>query len=109
MSAFNTQVNGTHYKDKAIQPIQLAYAVFGGDTCACKIAKYLTREKDDWITQIEKAEHVFQMFREIPSTCNPIANQPDYAQVLLLQLFIAQEPEPIHEDLVAIFFCSWFN
>lgn len=100
MSAFDTQVDGNHYKDKAVQPVQLAYAVFGGDTCACKIAKYLTREKDDWGKQIDKAQHVYKMFLEMKDS-SPV-KELDLAQQILLLQFVQQEPEGVQTDLALI-------
>ncbi|CAL9972367.1 hypothetical protein VPHD281_0056 [Vibrio phage D281] len=100
MSPFDKQQGGTHYKDVAIQPIQLGYAVFGGDTCAVKVAKYLTREKDDWSGQIDKAEHILEMFAEA-HIHSPI-DQLTYAQELILKQFVEQSPEPVREPLMEI-------
>lgn len=106
MSAFDTQIDGTHYKDKAIQPVQLAYAVFGGDTLACKVSKYLTREKDGWESQIGKAQHCLEMFAEmVPSSPIPPL---DLARQLVLEQFVVQEPEPVRaalKDILAYMIC----
>lgn len=100
MSAFDTQVGGDHYKKKAIQPIQLAYAVFGGDTLACKVSKYLTREKEGWEAQIGKAQHCLEMFTEmVPSSPIPPL---DLARQLILEQFVVQEPEPVRAALKSI-------
>lgn len=100
MSPFDKQQGGTHYKDVAIQPIQLGYAVFGGDSCAVKVAKYLTREKDGWGIQIDKAEHILEMFAEVHMH-SPI-DQLTYAQELVLKQFVDQSPEPVREPLMEI-------
>lgn len=103
MSAFDTQVGGTHYKHKRVQPIQLAYAVFGGDTCCCKIAKYLTREKDGWEEQTEKANHIFLLLKEIPVTDLNFTHELSTSQEIVLKTFIEQEPLEIQQALLAVF------
>lgn len=97
MSAFDKQQGGNHYKNDAIQPIQLGYAVFNGDSCAVKIAKYLTREKEGWAVQIDKAEHILEMFSEV-FMHSPI-DHLSYAQELIMKQFIDQSPEPVREPL----------
>lgn len=100
MSAFNKQQGGNHYKNTAVQPLQLGYAVFNGDSCAVKVAKYLTREKEGWAVQIDKAEHILEMFSEV-FIHSPIA-QLSYAQELIMEQFVAQSPEPVREPLMEI-------
>lgn len=61
MTAWDKQVGGDHYTKMKLQPLQLAYMVAGGDSCFCKVAKYIGREKstDDLqkaIDVIEKAK-----------------------------------------------------
>ena len=46
MSALDTQIDGGHYKDVKIQPIELAYKL-GASPAFCKLAKYLSRDKGD--------------------------------------------------------------
>lgn len=55
-SALNVQIDGTHYKNQKIQPIELAY-ILGGTPAFCKLAKYLTREKNDKKVNLQKAYH----------------------------------------------------
>lgn len=55
------QVGGKHYTDMKIQPLQLAYMVANGDSCFCKVAKYISRTKntDDFrkaVDVLEKAK-----------------------------------------------------
>lgn len=103
MAAFDTQVDGNHYKNKRIQPIQLAYLCFGGDTIACKIAKYLTREKDDWAKQCEKAKHCFLLSLEVPDSSVPFSGRFSPQENVILEIFVEQEPEPVREALLEIF------
>ena len=64
MSALNTQVDGDHYKDQKIQPIELAYML--GETPAfTKLAKYLTRDKNDKLVNIDKALHCISLEEEL--------------------------------------------
>lgn len=68
MSAFDTQVGGTHYKDLGVEPLKLTllnkgYEAFSG-ACYCKINKYTSRIKDDEVQQLKKARHVLDMWIE---------------------------------------------
>ena len=55
-SALEVQIDGQHYKNQKIQPIELAYKL-GGTPAFCKLAKYLTREKNDKKVNLQKAYH----------------------------------------------------
>lgn len=55
-SALEIQIDGQHYKNQKIQPIELAYKL-GGTPAFCKLAKYLTREKNDKKVNLQKAYH----------------------------------------------------
>lgn len=55
MGVFDKQVGGDHYSRLKIQPLQLAYLVADGDSCFCKVAKYLSRDKDDRQEDVQKA------------------------------------------------------
>ena len=55
-SALDIQIDGQHYKNQKIQPIELAYKL-GGTPAFCKLAKYLTREKNDKKVNLQKAYH----------------------------------------------------
>ena len=56
LDALEVQIDGHHYKDQPIQPVELAYYV-NGTPCFCKLAKYLTRDKGDKLVNIQKALH----------------------------------------------------
>jgi hypothetical protein len=45
MSALEVQMGGSHYKDKAIQPVEYIYAN-GIGYCEGNVIKYVTRYKD---------------------------------------------------------------
>ena len=54
------QVGGTHYEDMDLEPIEMCYQRYGyyGVKAALhtKVDKYLTREKDDELEDLEKAK-----------------------------------------------------
>lgn len=64
MKATDKQVDGTHYNKLKIQPIQLAYSL-NATPCFCKLAKYITRNKDDMVIQLNKAAHCIELEREL--------------------------------------------
>jgi len=65
-SPWDSQVGGSHYTDKAIQPLQRTllnkgYEAFSG-ACYTKIDKYTTRVKDNEVEQLKKAKHVLELW-----------------------------------------------
>ena len=65
-SPWSTQVGGSHYTEKAMQPLQLTllnkgYEAFSG-ACYTKINKYTTRAKDNEVEQLKKARHVLDLW-----------------------------------------------
>ena len=65
MSAFETQVSGTHYSKLAIQPMQYSMAN-KLDACQHTIIKYVTRFRDkNGRIDLEKAKHVIDMLIEL--------------------------------------------
>ena len=65
MSAFETQVSGTHYSKLAIQPMQYSMAN-KLDACQHTIIKYVTRFRDkNGRVDLEKAKHVIDMLIEL--------------------------------------------
>lgn len=64
ITAIEQQVDGNHYCKLKIQPIQLAYSL-NASPCFCKLAKYLTRDKDDKMIQYHKALHVIELEEEL--------------------------------------------
>lgn len=63
MNAINQQVDGNHYANLAYQPFTLAMDL-GSTPGFCKLAKYLTREKNDRMINLKKAYHVIQLEQE---------------------------------------------
>ena len=55
-SALETQFGGNHYKVMKVQPVELGYKL-GATPCFVKLAKYLTREKNDKKENLSKAFH----------------------------------------------------
>ena len=65
--ALMKQVGGSHYKDKAIQPIEYIHANDLG-FCAGNVIKYVTRYKDKHgVQDLEKAKHYLEMLIELES------------------------------------------
>ena len=67
MSALEKQIDGSHYKNLAIQPMQYSMAN-NLDACQHTIIKYVTRFRDKGgITDLEKAKHCIDMLIEFES------------------------------------------
>ena len=65
MSALEVQVAGTHYKNKAIQPVQYIHAngigFFEGN-----VIKYVTRWRDKGgVADLNKAKHYIELLIEL--------------------------------------------
>lgn len=58
------QKDGTHYTDMKLQPVQLA-EMLGSTPEYCKVAKYLTRDKNDKFINLEKACHCIGLEEEL--------------------------------------------
>ena len=64
-SALDKQVSGSHYKDKAIQPVVYIHANNLG-FCAGNVVKYVTRYKDkNGAADIRKAIHYLELLLEL--------------------------------------------
>ena len=65
ISAFDKQVSGNHYKDKAIQPIIYIHANNLG-FCEGNVVKYITRWREkNGIADLEKAKHYIELLIEM--------------------------------------------
>ena len=63
--ALMKQVGGSHYKDKAIQPIEYIHANKMG-FCEGNVVKYITRWKEkNGVADLEKAKHYLDKLLEI--------------------------------------------
>jgi hypothetical protein len=60
MSGLGNQIDGQHYTAMKMQPVELAYRLYG-TPCFCKLAKYLTRDKGDKLVNLNKAKHCVQL------------------------------------------------
>ena len=59
--ALMKQVGGSHYKDKAIQPIEYIHANKMG-FCEGNVVKYITRWKEkNGVADLEKAKHYIEL------------------------------------------------
>ena len=64
-SALNTQVGGSHYKDKGIQPIIYIHANELG-FCEGNVVKYVTRWRDkNGVADLRKAIHYLELLIEL--------------------------------------------
>lgn len=63
-SALETQQGGTHYKTMKLQPVELGYKI-GATPCFVKLAKYLTRNKNDKKENLAKAYHCICLEAEL--------------------------------------------
>ena len=64
MSGLGTQIDGGHYTSMKMQPIELAYRLYG-TPCFCKLAKYLTRDKGHKLTNLQKARHCITLEQDL--------------------------------------------
>jgi hypothetical protein len=68
MSALDTQVGGGHYNEMGVQPLEATYLNYGyvGLEAAvfCKVSKYIQREKDTKVVNINKAIHCLEVLRD---------------------------------------------
>lgn len=64
MKGLGTQIEGQHYTSMKLQPVQLAYMLYG-TPCLCKLAKYLTRDKGDKLTNLKKALHCIKLEQDL--------------------------------------------
>lgn len=66
--ALMKQVGGSHYKDKAIQPIEYIHANKIG-FCEGNVVKYITRWKEkNGVADLEKAKHYIELLIELETT-----------------------------------------
>jgi hypothetical protein len=65
MSALDVQVAGSHYKNKAIQPVEYIHAN-GLNYCEGAIVKYITRWRDkNGFEDLEKIKHYVDLLIEL--------------------------------------------
>lgn len=66
MSAIDSQIDGNHYTEMSLQPLELTYMV-GGTPGFCKLAKYASRNKGDKLINLNKALHCVKYEQEMQS------------------------------------------
>lgn len=65
MNALEVQIGGSHYKDKAIQPIEYIHAN-GLGFCEGNVVKYVTRWKEKGgVADLEKARHYLDILIQL--------------------------------------------
>ncbi len=96
MEAAKEQVGGNHYAKLEYQPFEFAMDV-GGTPAMCKVAKYLTRDKDDRLVNLRKAYHVIDLEADYLKTENGImfyggakAREPSVWEKKCIERFCAQ-------------------
>ena len=66
--ATENQVGGSHYTELGLQPLEMTYANFGYSglkaSIYTKVNKYLLRDKDSEVEDIEKAIHCLEILKE---------------------------------------------
>ena len=74
MSALNTQVGGSHYKNMTIQPVEFIERNNLG-FCVGNVIKYVCRYKDkNGIEDLKKARHYVDLLIEIEESKNQAAS-----------------------------------
>lgn len=65
MNALEVQIGGSHYKDKAIQPVEFIHANDLG-FCEGNVVKYVSRWKEkNGIADLEKARHYLDILIQL--------------------------------------------
>lgn len=76
---FGHQVDGTHYTDMELQPLEMAYLRYGIEGLKAaihtKVDKYITRKKDDEVKQLKKAAHCMEILIEMTELHNQHFNK----------------------------------
>jgi hypothetical protein len=80
MSGLGNQIDGQHYTAMKMQPIELAYRLYG-TPCFCKLAKYLTRDKGDKLVNLNKAKHCVQLEMDLKQYANVYLEHLDFVSV----------------------------
>jgi len=62
-SPSNTQVGGLHYKKHKIQPLDIIDE-YGLDYYLGNVLKYILRDKDSKVEDLDKAIHYIQLYKE---------------------------------------------
>lgn len=104
------QIGGTHYKKKAIQPVEF-WQRNRWDGCACSILKYLARYRDkNGVEDLKKARHFVELRQQferhlpisapptsIPMiafiTANGITYAPDMVALQALEGYVHAAPQ----------------
>jgi len=72
--ALMKQVGGSHYKDKAIQPIEYIHANKMG-FCEGNVVKYITRWREkNGLADLEKAKHYIEMLIDLEKSLDKAKN-----------------------------------
>lgn len=77
MSGLGNQIDGTHYTAMKMQPIELTYKLYA-TPCFCKLAKYLTRDKGDKLTNLKKARHCIELEKDLYNHAKEYFEQLDF-------------------------------
>ena len=74
--ATEKQVNGKHYKNKGIQPLEY---ILSNELSYClgNVVKYVTRDKDNKVQDLLKAKHYIDLELELIHGCDAEGNWLD--------------------------------
>lgn len=73
MSALTEQIEGSHYKNKPFQPVELAH-LRGYDECSFSVLKYVTRHAEkNGLSDLRKAAHFVRLRQELLEKYGPVA------------------------------------
>ncbi len=68
IKASETQVGGDHYTSMGLQPLEACYRLYGYKglkaTIFTKVMKYINRNKDNEVEQLQKARHCIDLLIE---------------------------------------------
>lgn len=68
IKASETQVGGDHYTSMGLQPLEACYRLYGYKglkaTIFTKVMKYINRDKDNEVEQLQKARHCIDLLIE---------------------------------------------
>lgn len=86
MSAYSSQVGGSHYKKLVLQPLLLSYLIAKGDSCFTKFLKYSSRTKNP--DDLQKARHMCDLAKSLIR--DPLSCREEPFNLMAIEAFAAQ-------------------
>ena len=108
MGGLGNQVDGTHYTAMKMQPVELAYKLYA-TPCFCKLAKYLTRDKGDKLTNLNKARHCIELEKDLREYAYRYMDNLDFLSVSDAKYLISTFTDNLlyQEALLGMWLGSW--